>query len=68
VKIVTTLEAYEADGKPYEIGEERAYVKIHSHHIRDEWVVIETFDGASYTVKASELHRAVSNAEWWKHK
>lgn len=68
MKIVTTIDCLEADGKAveYKAGEEIPYVKVHAHWNKDEWIVLEMWDGDTYTVKASDLERAIKNAKGWR--
>ena len=54
---------YEINGK--DTGYERPVIRIKSHWNCD-WLVVIEYQDISLTVKSSDLHRAITNAENWK--
>jgi hypothetical protein len=58
VKITTTIQVYEVDGRQLNIN--RPEIKIHNHEYRESFVVLE-IDGKRYTVLANALQVGIRN-------
>jgi len=63
VETINTIHVYEVDGAELNsFKSDKPSVIIKNHWNRSEFVVIE-MNGAKYTVLASDLHKAICNAQ-----
>lgn len=61
IKVESKLKIYEYNGAEVPVGKEHMPMEVHSHHNRDEYVIIAV-GGKFYTVLAKDLTAAIRNA------
>ena len=62
IKVQCQVMAWEINGRERKSGESEDYLVVRSHHIRDEWVILEMLEGSRITVSAKDVIAAIQNA------